>query len=86
MEGSTAMVLAILVLAAGGAAGAVMMADGSLIGGSDGDDVAGLSQVEPLPYGDVDGSCSLGRAEGDCASGDCSVPDEDDQDSGGCCC
>ena len=85
MEGSTSIVLAIIVLAAGGAAGAAMMADGSLIGGSDGD-ASGLSQVEPLPYGDVDGSCSLGRAEGDCASGDCPVPDEDDQGSGDCCC
>lgn len=90
MEGSTAMVLAIIVLAAGGAAGAVMMADGSLIGGSDGD-TSGLSQVEPLPYGGGDdgGSCSLGRDASDCdhASEGCSLQDygTSTQDGGGCC-
>lgn len=87
MEGSTAICLAMIVLAAG----AVMMTDGSLIGGSDGDP-SGLSQVEPLPYGggDDDGSCSLGRDAGDCgqASGGCSQQDDgtSTQDGSGCCC
>ena len=90
MEGSTGIVLAILILAAGGAAGAVMMADGNLIGGSDGD-VSGLAQVQPLPYdGGAGGeSCSLGRDASDCdhASSGCSVPDDgtSTQGGGGCC-
>ncbi len=90
MEGSTGIVLAIVILAAGGAAGAVMMADGSLIGGSDGD-VPGLAQVQPLPYSSNDdgGSCSLGRDAGDCvqASGGCSLQADgtSTEDGGGCC-
>ena len=91
MEGSTGIVLAIIVLAAGGAAGAAMMADGSLMGGSDGD-ASGLTQVEPLPYSGGDGgeTCSLGRDAGDCgqASEGCSQQDDGTStgDGGGCCC
>ena len=91
MEGGTAIVLAIIVLAGGGATGAVMMAeDGDWMGGHD-DGGNGVQQVEPLPYqsDDGSGSCSLGRGDGavDCdqASGGCSSQ-EDAPSDGGCCC
>jgi len=85
MEGSTAMMIAIVVLAAGGATGAVMMTDGELL---DNADAGNVQQVEALPYDDVDGSCSLGRAVGDCGAGaeGCSTPDDTAPDDGGCCC
>jgi hypothetical protein len=82
MEGSSAIVIAILVLAGGGATGAVLMTDGGLLDDNGPDRV---QQVQPLPYGNVDGSCSLGRSEGDCVTVECSTPAADDDSGGGCC-
>jgi hypothetical protein len=83
MEGSIAMIVAISILAGGCATGAAILVDGDLMGAEDTD---GVQQVEALPYGGVDGSCSLHRAEGDCAAGDegCST-DGTAKGSGGCC-
>lgn len=88
MEGSTALVISLIFLTAGGATGAVMMAeDAGWMGNHDGG-VDGVSRAEPLPYGSWDGSgsCSLGRDAGDCGSGgDCGTTVEDPT-GGGCCC
>jgi hypothetical protein len=86
MEVSTAMIVAIAVIAGGGATGAVMIAEGDLdLTGND--DTVGINQVEALPYEEGDGTCSLGRDAGDCAmaSAGCSVPGGDASGSGGCC-
>ena len=83
MEGSSPLIIAIIVLAAGGATGAALMVDGGLM---DSGDTANVQQVEALPYGDVDGSCSLGRAEGDCGAGAEGCSTEDTAPSGGGCC
>ena len=85
MEGSSTLIIALIVLAAGGATGAALMVDGGLMADTDAE---GVQLVEALPYGDVDGSCSLDRAVGDCGTGaeGCSTPTDTAPSSGGCCC
>jgi hypothetical protein len=92
MEGGTAIALAMIVLAGGGATGAVMMGDDfGWMGGQHGD-MMGLERSEPLPYGGEDGSCYLERGEGyeGCDEGyeECELEEGTgyEQGGGGCCC
>jgi hypothetical protein len=82
MEGSTAMILAMMVLAGGGATGAVLMTEGVLLGDAD---AGGVTQVEPLPYDGV-GTCFRGADTGPtCGTGGCSDPAEVQETDCACC-
>ncbi|UCC92338.1 MAG: hypothetical protein JSW25_06595 [Thermoplasmata archaeon] len=82
MEWSATLLITIVLLAGGGAAGAVMLTEGGLMSDAD---AGGITQVDPLPY-NGEGSCFRGADTGAaCGTGGCSNPEEI-QDTGCACC